>query len=517
MLSLHLQNVSFSYSDRAPLFSGGTVHLTAGWTGLVGANGAGKTTLLRLLAGELEPRDGQLRLEPPASRIEICAQRVERLSEPLRDFAESWDGPAQRLRGRLRLDPQELERWPTLSPGERKRWQIGAALWSEPEILLLDEPTNHLDAGGRDLLSAALRGFRGIGLLVSHDRGLLDELTTATLRLDGGTLRLWPGTYSAARELWLAEEQGARDAYDRCRREERKLKRRLADKRRQQQTAGAHISPRSRMKGPRDHDARSMAAKGRVRSAEQRLGRQVAVARRRLEKSTAERAAFRFDKAKGRSLFVDFEPSPARRLAALDARTLCAGERPVLRDVHLVVDRGTRVWLAGANGAGKTTLLTALKQAASVPEDRLLYLPQELGAAEGRALLDELRGQSLAERGRTLELVAALGCDPARLLASDSPSPGEARKLKLAFGLARRVWALLLDEPTNHLDLPSIERLEAMLSAYPGALVLVTHDQRLARAATDEVWRIEERRVCLALPASSGQGSPVGSRSQGAG
>ncbi len=497
MLSLHLQNVSFSYSDRAPLFSGGTVHLTAGWTGLVGANGTGKTTLLRLLASELRPRSGQLRLEPPASRIELCAQRVEHRNDLLNAFAESWDGSAQRLRGRLRLEPEDLERWPTLSPGERKRWQIGAALWSEPEILLLDEPTNHLDSGARDLLSAALAGYRGVGLLVSHDRGLLDELTAATLRLDGGTLRLWPGAYSAALGLWLAEERGERDAYDRCRREERKLRRRLADKRRHQQAAGAQISPRSRMKGPRDHDARTMAAKNRVRNAEQRLGRQVAVAKHRLEKSTAERAAFRFDKSKGRSLFVDFEPSPARRLAALDVPVLSAGDQPVLRDVHVVVDRTTRVWLAGANGAGKTTLLEALLEAASVPEDRLLYLPQELGAAEGRALLDELRRQPSAERGRTLELVAALGCDPGRLLASESPSPGEARKLKIAFGLGRRVWALLLDEPTNHLDLSSIERLEAMLADYPGALVLVTHDQGLARASTESTWRIEGGRVAL--------------------
>ncbi len=497
MLSLHLQNVSFSYSDRAPLFSGGTVHLTAGWTGLAGANGAGKTTLLRLLASELEPRGGQVRLEPASARIELCAQRVEGRDDLLNTFAESWDGQAQRLRGRLRLEPEALERWPTLSPGERKRWQIGAALWSEPEILLLDEPTNHLDATARDLLSAALTGYRGVGLLVSHDRGLLDELTAATLRLDGGSLRLWPGAYSTARELWLAEEQGQRDAYERCRREERKLRRRLADKRRHQQAAGAQISSRSRMKGPRDHDARTMAAKNRVQNAEQRLGRQVAVARARLEKSTAERAAFRFDKAKGRSLFVDFEPSPARRLATLDTPTLSAGEKAVLRDVHLVIERDTRVWLAGDNGAGKTTLLEALMANASIPEDRLLYLPQELGADEGRELLDELRDQGPAERGRILELVAALGCDPKRLLASESPSPGEARKLKIAFGLAHRVWALLLDEPTNHLDLPSIERLETMLAEYPGALVLVTHDTGLAKASTESIWRVKGGRVSL--------------------
>jgi ATPase subunit of ABC transporter with duplicated ATPase domains len=251
------------------------------------------------------------------------------------------------------------------------------------------------------------------------------------------------------------------------------------------------------MKGPRDHDATSQMAKNRVRSAEQRLGRQVAVLRRQVEKRAAERAAFRFEKAKGRSLFVDFEPPPASRLAALCSEVLSAGEKPLLRDVHLVVDRDTRVCLAGDNGTGKTTLLTALVGAASVPAERLLYLPQELGAGEACSLLAELEGLPPEERGRVLTLVAALGCHPERLLASDRLSPGEARKLKIAFGLGRRVWALFLDEPTNHLDLPSIERLESMLAHYPGALVLVTHDGSLAAAATDEMWRIEDRRVVL--------------------
>ncbi len=497
MLSLHLQNVSFSYSDRVPLFSGVTLHLTPGWAGLVGANGAGKTTLLRLLTGELEPTGGQLRREPPASRIELCLQKVERLDDGVRSFAWAWDGPAQRLRGRLRLDPEDVERWPTLSPGERKRWQVGAALWAEPHVLLLDEPTNHLDAAARDLLSAALAGFTGVGLLVSHDRRLLNELTASTLRLHRRELRLWPGSYDAARDLWRSEEAGARAAHDRCRREERKVRRRLADARRRQRSAERRISHRSRMKSLRDHDATSQMAKNRVRSAEQRLGRQVAVLGRRLDKHQAERAAFRFEKARGRSLFVDFEPAPAARLAALAAGVLRAGDRPLLRDVHLVVDRDTRAWLAGDNGAGKTTLLRALVAAASVPEERLLYLPQELGAEESRALLAELRDLPPDDRGRVLTLVAALGCDPEHLLASDSLSPGEARKLKIAFGLGHRVWALLLDEPTNHLDLPSIERLEAMLADYPGALVLITHDQGLAAAATDEVWRIADGRVVL--------------------
>jgi ATPase subunit of ABC transporter with duplicated ATPase domains len=94
-----------------------------------------------------------------------------------------------------------------------------------------------------------------------------------------------------------------------------------------------------------------------------------------------------------------------------------------------------------------------------------------------------------------LSIVAALGVDPDALLASAHPSPGEARKLALASGLARQVWALVLDEPTNHLDLPSVERIEAALADYPGALVVVTHDQSFARCCTHTMWELREGRV----------------------
>jgi ATPase subunit of ABC transporter with duplicated ATPase domains len=96
-----------------------------------------------------------------------------------------------------------------------------------------------------------------------------------------------------------------------------------------------------------------------------------------------------------------------------------------------------------------------------------------------------------------MSLVAALGVEPRALLASAQPSPGEARKLAIALGLSRQVYGCLLDEPTNHLDLPSIERLESALAAYPGALLLVTHDARLAASCTNVSWCIEDRRIAV--------------------
>ena len=98
-------------------------------------------------------------------------------------------------------------------------------------------------------------------------------------------------------------------------------------------------------------------------------------------------------------------------------------------------------------------------------------------------------------RGRLLQMAAALGLDPQRLVSQARLSPGEGRKLLVALGISQGYAGLFLDEPTNHLDLPSIERLEEALADYPGALVLVTHDERLARRTTSEVWRVEAGRV----------------------
>jgi ATPase subunit of ABC transporter with duplicated ATPase domains len=494
---VRLSGLSFSYSDSVSTLTDVTLTLAAGWTGVVGPNGAGKTTLLRLIAGDLEPTAGHVKLDPLQSVVRVCAQTVETMTPEISAFARVTDGVARRIHGELRLDHAALGRWPTLSPGERKRWQVGAALSAEPAVLMLDEPTDHLDVEARALLIAGLERFRGVGIVVSHDRTLLDRLTTYTVRVHDGSARIWRGSYTHAKCAWEAEEREHYAEYERLKHQRENLARRLADKRRLAMSAEAEANAgtRKRMKFPGDHDATSALAKGKARMASARISRDAAVLRASVDRASEKLGEYKFRKAKGRSIFVDYVPAPVAKVFTLDEDSICAGETRLLEDVHLAVARDAKIRVAGPNGIGKSTLLAAMLRGAHIAKERVLYLPQELTARAGIAMLDDVRSLNSEERGRVLTIVAALGVDPDRLLGSAAPSPGEARKLAMAYGLGRQVWAMVLDEPTNHLDMRAIERLEEALIEYPGAMAIVTHDDALATGCTSIEWRLRNRRV----------------------
>ena len=179
--SVALRDVTFSYdSAEHPLFADLSAHFPFGFTGVVGANGAGKTTLLRLLIGELAPSRGSIHGTTGAI---YCAQRTDYPPQGLHEFLNDWGAHACELRGRLDIDLDYVERWDNLSHGERKRAQIALALWESPPVLALDEPTNHIDLRARSLLIESLQQFQGVGLIVSHDRELLDALCSQILWL----------------------------------------------------------------------------------------------------------------------------------------------------------------------------------------------------------------------------------------------------------------------------------------------------------------------------------------------
>jgi len=504
MTRIVFSDLSFGFD--VPLFERLSAVFDAGWTGLVGANGAGKTTLLRLIAGELTPTGGSVRAAP-AGNVVWCRQQSRDGLEALRRFALDGTKAARRWQGRLGLEPAQLDRFEQLSSGERKRWQLALALANEPDVLLLDEPTNHLDREARELVIAALRGFRGTGLLVSHDRALLDALSVRTARVQRGSLDIHPGNYSSAQAEWSAQREAIRAAREELQKEAARLAQRADERRRSAESAERERSTARRAKGKHDHDARTLLAKNKAEMAGKRLARDAAALETRLGRVRTELGQLRVEKELGAELFAGYSPwsKPIVLRAAFDE--LSAGGRRLLGRTSLTLGRNDKVALSAPNGAGKTTLLAELARQNPEVFAHALYLPQSSSPQARDELRARLSGLERIARGRVLSFVAALGSEPDALLRSPAWSPGESRKLALALGLARHAPALVLDEPTNHFDLPSIERLERLLASFPGCVVLVTHDTALASRVATRFLYIES--LELVERHEEGEGPPA--------
>jgi ATPase subunit of ABC transporter with duplicated ATPase domains len=491
MPSLIFDQVSFAYAGGDEFLHSISFTCAPGWTAVVGDNGAGKSTLLALAAGTLVPTRGDVR-RPGVASVAIVDQRVDVPGPDVEAFAWSFDRDALRWRARFALDDDGVARWPTLSPGERKRWQLAAALVREPDVLIVDEPSNHLDADALAQASDALASYGGIGLVVSHDRTLLDRLTRQTVRVHAGTARAWPGNYTAARAAWEAEVASQRTKRELLSNERKKAQRHLADARRREANASHATSTSARMRNAHDSDARTLGAATLAAWAAANAGRQVQRAHTRLAAAETAESAVVVARDRGAEIAFAGGASDRRWVVQLELPTLVAGDRILARDVKLAVERDERVWLCGANGAGKTTLLREVLARSTLPAERIFALAQDVTANDGAALAAEIRSLDRETRGRLGQLIDALGIDPSRATSSSTPSPGETRKLSLALGLVREPHLLVLDEPTNHLDLGSIERLEAALAQFPGAMIIVSHDARFAAASCTTTWEIAD-------------------------
>lgn len=472
---LHFQGLEFSYPKATQLVIDGlTGTFNQGWSSICGVNGCGKTTLLNLLAGVLEPQTGSVSYR---GKVVLVAQTTLQPPAGLADFTQDFDRLAIQLRTDLSISEDWYPRWESLSIGERKKLQLADALAKIPDILLVDEPTNHLDAQARLEVLAALQCYRGIGVLVSHDRLLLNQLCENTGFLDQGRLQIFAAPYDVAQREWQQLHQNAADRREYLKGQRKKLSQSIRKQSEKIDQGEAKLSKKGVAR--KDHDAKAKINLARLTGVDKSDSRKKHTLEGRRHRLDAEITGLNVKK--NYDLGVLFGKLHQAKPVHISAGTI---KRDYLTLCHpsISLNPGDKLAIGGPNGAGKTTMLTAWLRHLSQP---YLFAPQELSQQQIDKLWKELRELEPKVKGKVMTLISCFGSNPKAINEEGLPSPGVWQKIMIAQAIVQAIPVLILDEPTNHMDLPAIEALEEALSRYEGILMFISHDEDfVAKLAT---------------------------------
>ena len=485
---LQLNNISFAYDSFSKIiFQSVTLNIYNGWTGVIGPNGSGKTTFLKLCTNKLKPQEGKV-IFPRYSVY--CEQRTDNCPVDIEYFIYSYNKTAIKLKSVLEIDEEYMSRWNTLSHGERKRVQIGNALYQEPDLLAMDEPANHLDSESKEIIKKALQSFKGIGLIVSHDRDLLNSLCGQCIFIEPPDITLYRGNYTETKIQYDEHIQYNKKMYNKFQKEKRRIESIIQKRKQLAQNSDKRVSKRGINR--RDHDSKAKINAARVTGKDGVGGKLVNQVQGRLNQTIEKQKKYELKKEFRTGIEFNAESSKRRILFYEDSFEIYLGEARKLSIENLNINPTDKIGVTGKNGSGKSTLINYILKNLNLNRKNILYIPQEIDVDTTKRIQKDIKNLKDDELGILMALITRLGSEPQRLLESELFSPGETRKLLFAFGVMNNPQIVIMDEPTNHLDIVAVESLENALKELSCALLLVSHDRLFLENLVNINWHIEK-------------------------
>jgi len=510
---ISINNLDFHFGSRT-LYEDANLHIKPkDKIGLIGLNGTGKSTLLRVLVGEYKPDRGNIQMSRETSlgflnqdllsydthesilsvAMQAFAEAQElqkKIDEVLAEFEtdyrdelvdklaklqeqfEALDGynmqsKSEEILEGLGFTTEELQRpLKTFSGGWRMRVMLAKILLQKPSLLLLDEPTNHLDLPSIKWLETYLSDYEGAVIIVSHDREFLDKTTNMTVEVAQQKLNVYAGNYS-----FYLEEKALRNEIQK----------------------GAFENQQAQIRQAERFIERFKAKASKAKQAQSRVKALDKLERIEDVAADAPKVNFKFQ----------FKTEPGRHILRLEHMSKRYGDKLILQNTNVNIERGDKIALIGANGKGKSTLMRIIAGTEPVEGKRQLghnvimafYAQHQL---ESLNVENEIL-QELTEAGsqrNEMELRTVLGSflftGEAVFKKIKVLSGGEKSRVALAKTLISEANFLLLDEPTNHLDMQSVNILIQALEQYEGTFVVISHDRYFVENVANKIWFIED-------------------------